>query len=184
MEYPTTASTTRSAGLLPRILFGLIALAAPLAHAESEYAVKAAYLNNFAKMVKWPSSAFANAQAPLVIGVVGRDPFGGLDGILRGQMAGNRSIEVRRVNASDSEGLQACHLVYVSASERVANVARAVQGRPVLVVAESEDAARDGGIIGFVMQERKLKLEINNDAARQVRINIPSDILDMARIVK
>lgn len=184
MEYPTAASKVRRAGLWPRIIFGLVTLAAPLAHAESEYAVKAAYLNNFAKMVKWPSSAFANSQAPLVIGVVGRDPFGGLDSVLRGQMAGNRNIEVRRVSSSDAAGLQACHLVYVSAAERVANVARAVQGRPVLVVAETEDAARDGGIIGFVMQERKLKLEINNDAARQVRISIPSDILEMARIVK
>ena len=88
------------------------------------------------------------------------------------------------MSSSDSAGVQACLLVYVSASERVANVARAVQGRPVLVVAESEDAARDGGIISFVMLVRKLKLEINNDAARQVRISIPSDILEMARIVK
>ena len=186
MEYFTTASTVRTAGLLPRILIGLITLAAPLARAESEYAVKAAYLNNFAKMVKWPSSAFANAQAPLVIGVVGRDPFGGLDGILRGQMAGNRSIEVRRVSVGDADGLQSCHLIFVSSSEAVANVGRAVHGYPVLVVAETPDSARDGGIIGFVTEDRKLILEINNDAARQVRLNIPSDLLNLkvARIVK
>jgi hypothetical protein len=184
MEHRTTASTSWRNTRWSRIFIVFVMLFVPLAHAESEYAVKAAYLNNFAKMVKWPASAFANPQAPLVIGVVGRDPFGGLDGVLRGQMAGNRNIEVRRVGASDAAGLQTCHLVYVNASERVANVARAVQGHPVLVVAETEDAAREGGIIAFVMQERKLKLEINNAAARQVRINIPSDILEMARIVK
>ncbi len=169
-----------------RICIAMILLAAPSAYAESEYALKAAYIKNFAQIVKWPASAFSSPQAPLVIGVVGRDPFGGLDGILRGQMAGNRNIEVRRVSAGDAAGLQSCHLLFVSFSEAVANVGRAVQGRPVLVVAETPDSARAGGIIGFVTEDRKLMLEINNDAARQVRLTIPSDLLNLkvARIVK
>ena len=101
-------------------------------------------------------------------------------------MAGNRNIVVRRVSAGDAAGLQSCHLHFVSSSEAVANVGRAVHGCPILVVAETLDSARDGGIIGFVTQDRKLMLEINNDAARQVRLTIPSDLLTfkVARIVK
>ena len=167
-----------------RVGLALLWLLAPLARAESEYDVKAAYLFNFTSLVKWPASAFTSPQAPLVIGVVGRDPFsGGLDGALRGQKAGGHPIEVRHVGAGDSGALQRCHLVYVTASERVADVARVVQGRPVLVVGEVENAARSGGVIGFVKREQKIKIEINNEAARQLRLSISSDLLGIAKIV-
>jgi hypothetical protein len=155
----------------------LCVLCAPLVRAESEYAVKAAYLFNFTTLVKWPASAFASPQAPLVIGVVG------LDGTLRGQKAGGRPIEVRHVGAGDGAALQSCHLVYVADSDRAGDVARAVQGRPVLVVGEGDDSARAGGGIGFVMRDRKIKIEINNGAIRLMRLTVSSDLLGIARIV-
>lgn len=166
------------------ILLAVIWLLPAQARAESEYDVKAAYLFNFTRLVKWPASAFASPQAPLVIGVVGRDPFnGGLDGTLRGQKAGVRPIEVRHVSAGDAAALQTCHLIYVTAADRFPEVARAVQGHPVLAVGDAENFARNGGIIGFVTRDRKIKLEINNDAARQLRLSIPSDLLGIATIV-
>src|ERR1700752_2550404 len=36
-----------------------------------EYVIKAAYLYNFAMFVEWPNDAFATADSPLSIGVVG-----------------------------------------------------------------------------------------------------------------
>src|SRR4051812_38643992 len=77
--YPSSLGRCKSA------LFALLAfvsLGTPLLHAESEYDVKAAYLFKFTKFVEWPASAYASNDAPFVIGIVGRDPFGGLDRIL------------------------------------------------------------------------------------------------------
>ena len=51
-----------------------------------EYQVKAVFLFNFAQFVDWPSKAFPEPQTPLVIGVVGEDPFGPyLDETVRGE---------------------------------------------------------------------------------------------------
>lgn len=163
-----------------------MALSMSLSAAESEYDVKATYLFNFTQLVSWPSSAFTSPQSPLVIGVVGRDPFGGgLGAAMRGQKAaGGRSIEVRAVSASDSEALQNCHIVFVSSSLRAADIARAVQGHPVLIVGESDGFASEGGIIGFVLnRDKKVKLEINNDAARRAQVKINSGLLGLAKIV-
>src|SRR5260370_17228193 len=40
-----------------------------------EYQLKAVFLFNFAQFVEWPPTAFPEAKAPLVIGVLGEDPF-------------------------------------------------------------------------------------------------------------
>src|SRR3990172_10053935 len=42
----------------------------------SEYQVKAAILFNFAKFVEWPDAAFPDPATPIIIGVLGEDPFG------------------------------------------------------------------------------------------------------------
>ncbi len=174
---------------LTRLRLGIViawmALFTPLFAAEPEYNVKAAYLLNFTRLVQWPTWAFSSPQSPMIIGVVGRDPFsGGLGTALRGQKAaGGREIEVRSVSASDAESLQRCHAIFISSSQRITDVARAVQGRPVLLVGDAEDFAREGGIIGFVTRDQKIKLQINNAAARQMQLKIPSALLGLATIV-
>ena len=163
-------------------LAGLLGLPAA-ARAETEYDVKAAYLYKIATLVKWPAAAFPSAPAPLVIGVVGREAFSGFESVLRGQTIGARALEIRRLAASDAAGLRACHLVFVSDGERLAGIAAALQGRPVLLVGDASEFARSGGMIGFVVREQKLKLEINRDAAEQARLSISSDLLGIAKIV-
>ena len=85
----------------------LVSFFARVTQAESEYDVKAAYLFKFTKFVEWPSSAFGGPDAPFIIGIVGRDQFGGLDHILEGKRTGEREFEVRGVSAGDAAGLRA-----------------------------------------------------------------------------
>jgi hypothetical protein len=158
---------------------------APLAHAESEYDVKAAYLFKFTKFVEWPSSAFSNPDAPFVIGIVGRDPFGGLDRILEGKRTGERALEVRYLSAGDAAGQRACQMIFVNASEehRLPDILSAIQGRPVLVVGESDGFASAGGMLGFAVRQSHMGVEVNSGAARQARLKISSQLLNIARIV-
>ena len=161
-------------------------LCAPFARAESEYDVKATYLFKFTKFVEWPATAFTGPDAPFVIGIVGRDPFnGGLDRLIEGNTTGTRHLEVRHLNANDSAGLRGCQMVFVSASEqrRLSNILSALQGRPVLVVGESEGFAGAGGMLGFAVRESRIGIEINSAAARQARLKISSQLLNLARVV-
>jgi uncharacterized protein DUF4154 len=166
--------------------FALLLLFASLARAESEYDVKAAYLFKFTKFVEWPPTAFASAEAPFVIGVVGRDPFsGGLDRLIEGNTTGARRLEVRHLAASDAAGLRSCQMIFVSASEerRLAAILSALQSRPVLVVGESEGFASAGGMLGFALRESRIGIEINSTAARQARLKISSQLLNLAKLV-
>jgi uncharacterized protein DUF4154 len=157
-----------------------------VARGESEYDVKAAYLFKFTKFVEWPPTAFASAEAPFVIGIVGRDPFGGgLDRLIEGNTTDARRLEVRHVSAGDAAGLRGCQMIFVGASEerRLANILSALQGRPVLVVGESEGFASAGGMLGFALRESRMGIEINSAAARQARLKISSQLLNLAKLV-
>lgn len=153
------------------------------ARAESEATVKAAYLLNFAKLVAWPASAFAEGQ-PLVIGVVGREAVAEeLSRAFAGASANGRKIEVRRVAANDAGALLACHVVFVPEAERGENVIGAVRGRPVLVVGEEENFARRGGALGFVKEAGTLKFEANPKAATRNGLTVSAKLLRVARAV-
>src|SRR5262249_5348333 len=80
-------------------LFAPIAGGAAVGRAQgvSEYGLKAVFLFNFTQFIEWPSGAFASADAPLCIGVLGEDPFGStLDEAVRGESSRGRPLTVRR----------------------------------------------------------------------------------------
>lgn len=165
-----------------RVAALLLWMLAPAARAESEFDVKAAYLLNFAKLVEWPASAFSGGKGPLVIGVVGRASVS--DDLARtfaGASANGHPVEVRRVSAGDGGALAACHLIFLAESEHGDGVLAAVQGRPVLVVGETEDFARRGGAIGFVKDGGTLKFEANPKAAARNGLTVSAKLLRVAR---
>jgi hypothetical protein len=60
---------------------------------DQEYQLKAVFLFNFAQFVEWPASAFPSPETPLVIGVLGEDPFGPyLDETVRGEKVNDRPL--------------------------------------------------------------------------------------------
>jgi hypothetical protein len=38
--------------------------------------IEAAFLVQFSKYVIWPDSVFSGSDAPIILGILGRDPFG------------------------------------------------------------------------------------------------------------
>ncbi len=175
-------SRCRRPGLSISLL--LLWLLAPLACADSEYDVKAAYLVNFAKLVEWPASAFASGKSALIVGIVGRGGAGeDLARMISGASAGGRPIEVRRVSAGDTGALAACQVLFVTESERADAVIAAVQGRPVLVVGEAEGFAHRGGAIGFVKDGGTVKFEANPKAAARNGLTVSAKLLRVARTV-
>jgi hypothetical protein len=85
-----------------RLIVGMLALgwlsgALGAAAQPAEYQVKAVFLFNFTQFVSWPRESFADPQAPFVIGILGRDPFGrALDDAVRGEQVGGRPLVIER----------------------------------------------------------------------------------------
>lgn len=157
----------------------------PAALAPShEYQVKAACLFYFAQFVEWPARAFADHRAPLVIGLLGDDPFGAyLDEYVRGEAVAGRAIVVRRFQQPDE--IKDCHILFVSASEtaRADRLLAALKGRSILTVGDTENFSAQGGMVRLVIESGKLRLHINNAAAREAGLIISSKILRPATIV-
>jgi hypothetical protein len=154
------------------------------ANAEvEEYRVKAAFLFNFAKFVEWPPQAFKSADEPIGLCLLGPNPFGSsLDQTVQGKTAGDRTFVVREIRDAQQAG--ACHIVFVSAAGWTQS--RAVLGEIkqccVLTVGETADFISSGGMINLRLEDARVRVEINPDAAERARLRISSKLLSLAEI--
>ena len=175
----------RVRALLAGILCGLAAAVSVRAQSGAkEYQVKAVYLYNFAEFVEWPPTAFSGQNAPLIIGVLGDDPFGSvLDETVHGEQANGRDLVVRRYRVVDE--IAACHILFVSRSEtdRLAPILRALRGRSILTISDAADFARRGGMVRFVTENHRIRLRVNLDAVKAANLTISSKLLRTVELV-
>lgn len=146
--------------------------AAQSANVVLEYRVKAAYLFNFTRFVEWPEAA-----TPLTICVAGRNPFGNvLADTLHDEQVNGREMQARVVRQ-----IAGCDVLFVPRGVAHRQYLREARDRAVLTVGESPQFLRDGGIINFVIDEGKVRFEIDRDAATRARLTISSRLLRLAR---
>lgn len=176
-----------SAGWRMAVLIWLAVWGLNLAAAQTisrEYQLKAVFLYNFAQFTEWPTNAFPGTNSPVIIGVLGKDPFGRiLDETVRGETINGRPLVVQRYNRV--EDIKECHVLFVSASEgnQLSPVFASVKSRAILTVGETDNFVLSGGIIRFAIAANKIRLRINLDAARRANLSISSKLLRLADIV-
>ena len=147
----------------------------------SEYAVKAAYLLNFGRFVKWPS----DHQGSFNICVLGRDPFGGeLDRTVAGESVSGHPVAVRRLDSTHDAG--ACAILFIGTTERsrLASILEELRHKPVLTVSDMPDFVDRGGIIQFEIQQDRVRFDVNRAAAREAGLTLSSDLLKVAARVE
>jgi len=155
---------------------------------SSEYLIKAGFIYNFAKFVDWPATAFAQPDSPIVIGILGTDPFGTLiDRIVENKKIGARGFVVKRLKwNTDLKDLKECKILFVGASEKahLDDLVQIVKNLPILTVGETPGFAERGGVIRFVLEDNRVRFEINVEAAHQADLTISSRLLTLARIIQ
>jgi hypothetical protein len=142
------------------------------------------FLFNFAQFVEWPTNAFPEAQGPLVIGVLGDNPFGTyLDETIRGEEVNKHPLAVQHYRQADE--IKKCHILFISQSEmgRLDQILPSLKGRNILTVGDAESFVRQGGMIRFVTEKNKIRLRINLEAAKAANLTISSKVLRAAEIV-
>jgi hypothetical protein len=152
--------------------------------ASSEYEVKAAFLFHFAQFVKWPEEAFKDPNNPLIYCTIGEDSFhGSLDAALNGKTIGARSSRV--VHFKQPQEIQGCQVLFIAAREKksIPAILASTKGNSVLTVGESEHFVQDGGMIGFLLEENKIRFEVNLEAAQKANLKISSRLLALAKSV-
>ena len=154
------------------------------AQAFKEYDLKATFLYHLAEFVDWPPEAFPTEETPLVIGVLGTDPFGKfLDELVENETVKNRKLAVQRFRSL--EEIKSCHILFISSSEsgRLDQIFSGLKQRKILTVGDTEGFAQRGGIVRFMPEKNKIRLRINIDAAKAAGLTISSKLLRAADLV-
>lgn len=152
------------------------------ARAAEEYEVKAAFLLDFTKFVAWPPDAFAGPRSPLAICVLGDDPFGNaLDEMVKGEAVSGHAVTVQRIRRAPES--KACQVLYFATSEREAGKVLADLSPGILTVGEGDKFLREGGVIAFVIQDRRVRFDINQAAAERARLMLSSRLMMVAKTI-
>ena len=172
----------------------LCAVLGPAARAEEgqsppaalpEYVLKAGFLFNFAKYVEWPADAFPDAEAPLSIAVVGKDPFGEtLENAFRNKTVKGRTFSIRRFATVDD--LKSCHILFIPLSEMgpLARIQDRVKSWATLTVGESDGFCRSRGMISILIENDRPRLQVNLEATERAKLTIDTKLLKVAERVK
>jgi len=155
----------------------------------SEYEIKAVYLYNLTLFTVWPDSAFAATNAPILIGVLGGDPFGAtLDEMVRDktgrpEIVQGRPLSVKRLQSG--EDWHGCQVLFICREEKenMASLLQSLKGQPVLTVSDASGFATQGGMINMVLVHGKVKLEINPAPAAAAGLKISAKLLRLATMV-
>jgi YfiR/HmsC-like len=149
-----------------------------------EYRLKAAFILHFAELADWPAGTLDSQKGPVVFCTLGGNPFEGeLEAAVADKQIGTHPILVRHLRQwQDSPG---CHVLFLGAGEHARTAAHLakLKDAPVLTVGEGEDFVKQGGIIGLCLEGKKVRFDINLEAARRAGLKISSRLLVLARNV-
>jgi YfiR/HmsC-like len=161
------------------VLLALLPAAAFAQYAEAE--VKAAFVFNVAKFAEWPPEILPPG-APLRLCVLGTpDALGAALLALEGKTVQGRTLEVRAGAALAP--LRPCHLLVLTPD--VPEARRVLAGEQgTLTLGDGDGFTEAGGIIGITVAERRVRFDVNLEAARRGGIRLSAQLLRLARQVK
>jgi hypothetical protein len=149
----------------------------------SEYGLKSVFLYQFCRFMEWPDSAFSSPNDPLIIGVVGDDPFGSLlKEAVEGETYHGRPIRIEHYRGP--RDIRRCHLLFVSRSEvdQMAEILSAVAGKSVVTVGETDGFLDRGGMIALTADRNRVRLRVNTSSLRAANVDVSSKLLRVAEI--
>ena len=146
-----------------------------------EYQKKAEFISSFIRFIDWPARKFSNPDSPFVIGVYGTDSIT----TLLEESIQDRQIKGRRVmikHLQNKEELRACHVLFVSRSERdrLGPILGEVRRENVLTVGECDNFLGKGGVINFVTVSGQVHFQISTEAAAREKLVVSSKLLQLA----
>lgn len=146
-----------------------------------EYQLKAVFLYNFVQFTEWPTNAFADDKSPIVIGIVGADPFGPvLEQTIQDENVSGHPLVVQHYpHAAD---IKTCHMLFITQPEirHLDEILKAIKDKPVLTVSDTDSSTTAGVMIRFILENNKVHFRINAPAARAANINLSSKLLRVA----
>lgn len=149
-----------------------------------EYQVKALFLYNFINFVDWPSDSSFSSSPTINVCIVGDDPFDEGINEIRNETVKGKRVSIRFYRPFEER--RGCNLLFIPHSEEnhMDSILRSIREPGVLTVGDTEESARQGAVIGFFMEQKKVHFAVNIEAARRAGLKISAKLLKLAKIVK
>jgi len=170
--------------------FLFIHLVSPKATAQETtsraYAIKAGFIYNFTRFIKWPPGSNSyEKNNKYNICVVGENPFGSILHRLEEKYRFKEHPLKIKLDVSLNE-FQGCHILFVSFSERfnVEQIVGQAKDFPVLTVGDTEGFAERGIDISLLVVKNRVKLEINKQCLDAKSFKVSSELFDLATLVR
>lgn len=160
-----------------------------------EYQVKAAFLYNFIMFIDWPQAKMPEDNSPVIIGIIGKDPFKDAFDPVKDKLAKGKKVIVKRFSGLEElkkdpaemnrqiDAVRNCHLLFICSSEKKSakEIIDLIKGNNILTVGDMDKFLEsEGGMINFVLEDKKVRFEVNLDAAKQADLKIRSQLLRLA----
>jgi len=146
--------------------------------------LEAVYLYNFGKFVTWPAQQ-PPASAPFGICTLGNAEFrGALDALATTETVQGRKIAVKHLTSI--EAVDGCHILFLARSEaaQLAKDLNAVRAKPILTVSDVSAFLDHGGMVQFVVQDKRVRFAVNLQPALQAHLAVSSELLKVAIAVE
>ena len=150
------------------------------------YVIKAGFIYNFTRFVKWPPQSYSYKKKDKYnICVIGDNPFGSILNRLEEKYRYKEHPLEVTLDVSKNE-LQGCHILFVSFSENfnVDQIIEQAKNLAILTVGDTEGFAQLGLDINLLVVENKVKVEINKQCLDAKEFKVSSELLDLATIVR
>ena len=150
-----------------------------------EYHIKAVFLYNLTHFVNWPEQTTPESHF-FIIGIYGPDPFGSvLDLTIAKEKKYSRPFKIVRLDTPDDIP-ESCNILYVSsdAMDEWEMVRRRISGHPILSVSDDNDFTRNGGMVGLLKHDQRIKVEINHRQVKESGLSMSAKLLRLAVITE
>ncbi len=167
-------------------LFLLPVFCSLLSHAMGQFQgqesnLKAAFIYNFTKYIDWDN---VDSDNKFIIGILGSSPLDGpINEIAKTNFIKNKKIILKHF--SNVEDISYCHILFIPRGNGtpLQSILEKVN-KGVLTISEERGFAQQGSAINFVVNNDKLKFEINLKALNAAGLKAGSQLLKLAVIVK
>ncbi|MFV1982618.1 MAG: YfiR family protein [Thiohalomonadales bacterium] len=142
--------------------------------------VKAAYLFQFTRFIEWPMLKNEPINEKFIFCVLGKDPITKLLQPLSQLKVEQHPIAVKAIKATDD--ISSCEILYIALSEKanLNKILKQVQKNSILTVSSIPEFSHNGGMINFIIAEKKVRIVVNLFTARKAKLKISAKLLEIS----
>lgn len=147
--------------------------------------MKATYLYNFSRFVEWPQQPAQALGDHFLICVLGDNPFGSsLADIVANESVDGKNVVAKQVLTPDD--MTDCRVLFISFSEknRLKQILAGLDHSSVLTVSDLPRFTEHGGMIQFVVEDNRVRFQVNVATAKRAGLIMSSELLKLAVVVQ